>query len=140
MEVRQFMTRHPITVGPNDSLRKARLLMAQGGFRHLPVTENRRVVGIVTDRDICERSPSGMIEGTSIERTDLMDHLRVMGIMTLRPLTVPQDTSVVEAAQLLRSKRLGALLVVEGNDLVGIVTKGDLLDALVAYVSSELVS
>jgi acetoin utilization protein AcuB len=140
MEVRHHMTRHPVTVGPNDSLRKARLLMAQGGFRHLPVIENRRVVGIVTDRDIYERSPSGVVEGLSVERTDLMNHLRVMGIMTLRPLTISAHASVLEAAQLLRSKHLGALLVVEGDELVGIITKGDLLDALVAYASSDLVS
>lgn len=130
------MTRHPVTVDPNDSLRKARLLMGQGGFRHLPVVENRRVVGIVTDRDICERSPSGIIDGNNIERSDLMDHLRVMGIMTLRPLTVSPDTSVVDAAQLLRAKGLGALLVCESDELVGIITKGDLLDALVAAAAT----
>lgn len=130
MDVRRYMTRNPVTVGPNDSLRKARLLLRQGRIRRLPVVEGDRVIGIVTDRDIWERSPTVCTERTQDTPNDLADHLRVMGIMTLQPIMVPSTTSVIEAARRLRTSHVGALLVVDGGTLVGICTKGDLIDAL----------
>ena len=124
------MTRHPVTASPNDSIRKVRLLMQQGHVRRLPVVEDRRVVGIVTDRDIWERIPVGVTEGEESDSRDLSDHLRVMGIMTLQPVSVAPTLPVVEAAQRLRASHIGALLVMEDGVLVGILTKGDLIDAL----------
>jgi acetoin utilization protein AcuB len=130
MEVRHYMTRTPVSVGPNDSIRKVRLLMRQGRVRRLPVVEDRRVVGIVTDRDIWERSPASIPDEGELDGHDLADHLRVMGIMTLRPITISPTLPVVEAARLLRQSHVGALVVVEDGMLVGILTKGDLIDAL----------
>jgi acetoin utilization protein AcuB len=130
MDVHRYMTRTPVTVGPNDSIRKVRLLMRQGHVRRLPVVEDRRVVGIVTDRDIWERSPSGVLDEEELSRHDLVDHLRVMGIMTLQPVTIPPTLPVADAARRLRESHVGALLVVEDGVLVGILTKGDLIDAL----------
>jgi acetoin utilization protein AcuB len=137
MDVRHHMTRNPVTVGPHDSLRKVRLLMREGRLRRLPVTENRRVIGIVTDRDIWERSPSRITDSGRVENEDLMDHLRVMGVMTLQPATIAPTASIVEAARLLRARKVGTLLVVEDQELVGIITKGDLLDALIAAAQSH---
>jgi acetoin utilization protein AcuB len=136
MDVRRYMTRNPVSVGPNDSIRKARLLMRQGHVRRLPVVEDRRVVGIVTDRDIWERSPSSVTDQQELEAPDLADHLRVMGMMTLRPVTVPATLSVADAARRMRESRVGSLLVLEGGLLVGILTKSDLIDALLdGYVT-----
>ena len=133
-DVRRHMTPNPVTVGPHDSLRKVRLLMRQGRLRRLPVIENRRVVGIVTDRDLWERSPSGIGDTAHAQNEDLWDHLRVMGVMTLQPATIAPTASILEAARLVRATKVGALLVVEDQELVGIITKGDLLDALLAAV------
>jgi acetoin utilization protein AcuB len=130
MEVRRYMTRNPVTVGPNDSIRKVRLLMREGHVRRLPVVEDRRLVGIVTDRDLWERSPAGVSETQEVDGHDLADHLRVMGIMSLQPVTVAPTSSVLDAAQLLRDNHLGALLVVEDGVLLGILTKADVIDAL----------
>jgi len=130
MDVRRYMTRNPVIVGPNDSVRKARLLMRQGHVRRLPVVEDRRVVGIVTDRDIWERSPTSVSDLHEEDGPDLADHLRVMGMMTLRPVTIPVTLSVVDAARRLRESRVGCLLVLEDGGLVGILTKSDLIDAL----------
>jgi acetoin utilization protein AcuB len=130
MDVRRYMTRNPVSVGPNDSIRTARLLMRQGRMRRLPVVEDRRVVGIVTDRDLWERSPASVSERQELEGPDLADHLRVMGMMTLRPVTVPATLSVVEAARRMRESRVGSLLVLEDGVLVGILTKSDVIDAL----------
>ncbi|HVO23442.1 MAG TPA: CBS domain-containing protein [Candidatus Margulisiibacteriota bacterium] len=134
------MTRNPVIVGPNDSIRKARLLMRQGHVRRLPVVEDRRVVGIVTDRDIWERSPATSSEQQDTDGSDLADHLRVMGMMTLRPVTIPVTTSVVEAARRMRESRVGSLLVLEEGALVGILTKSDLIDALLEGYSAAPVN
>jgi acetoin utilization protein AcuB len=131
MDVGGCMTRNPLTVSPNDSIRKAQLLMRQGQVRRLPVVENRQIVGIVTDRDIWERSPARVTEGKESEGGDLSDHLRIMGIMTLQPVRVSPTLPIVEAAQQLRRSHIGALLVVDDSLLVGILTKGNLIDALV---------
>ena len=130
MDVRHYMTRTPVSVGPNDSIRKVRLLMRQGHVRRLPVVEDRRVVGIVTDRDLWERSPTSVSDLHEEDGPDLADHLRVMGMMTLRPVTIPVTLSVVDAARRLRESRVGCLLVLEDGGLVGILTKSDLIDAL----------
>jgi acetoin utilization protein AcuB len=129
-DVRAYMTRNPVTVGPSDSIRTVQLLMRQGRVRRLPVVEDRRIVGIVTDRDIWERSPAAVSDGEELDSHNLTDHLRVMGIMTLQPVTVAPTLSVAAAARRLRESHVGALLVVEGGVLVGILTKGDLIDAL----------
>ncbi len=140
MDVRHYMTRTPVTVSPKDSLRKARLLMRQGRLRRLPVVENQRVIGIVTDRDLWERSPSGVTAEENPDSHDLADHLRVMGIMTLQPITVTPSTPIIEAARRLRAARVGALLVVEDGGLVGILTKGNLIDALADGYSDATVN
>ncbi len=141
MDVRDCMTRNPVTVGPNDSIRKALLLMRQGHVRRLPVVEGTRVVGILTDRDIWERSPSGGLDGGHHDDTqDLSDHLKVMGIMSLRPVTVAPTTGLVDAARELRAHHVGALLVVEDGTLVGILTKGDVIDALAGPARPHAVS
>ena len=141
MDVRDCMTRNPVTVGPNDSIRKALLLMRQGHIRRLPVVEGKRVVGILTDRDIWERSPSGSLDGGHHDDgQDLSDHLKVMGIMSLRPLTVAPAMGLGEAARELRTNHVGALLVVEDGALVGIVTKGDLIDAFVGIDVPDVIS
>jgi acetoin utilization protein AcuB len=131
MDVRHHMTRNPLTVHPTDSLRKAWLLMQQGGFSRLPVVEDHRVIGIISARDIWERAPAGVVDSGGPDRDYLMDHLRVMGIMTLQPVAVAPTMPIAEAARLLRERKLGALLVVEGGELLGIITKGDVIDALI---------
>ncbi|MFQ5665092.1 MAG: CBS domain-containing protein [Candidatus Binatia bacterium] len=136
MDVRHHMSRHPVTVEPGDSLHKVQLLMRQGHVRRLPVLDNNRVVGIVTDRDIWERSPSRVADSEHPSDQGLMDHLRVMGVMTLQPVTVAPGTSIVDAARLLRVARVGALLVVEAGELLGIITKADLIDALIGAVTA----
>jgi acetoin utilization protein AcuB len=131
MDVSRYMSRNPVTVGPHDSLRTVQLLMRQGRFHHLPVMEDSRLIGIITDRDVWKRAPSGVMDGNDPSSTDLLDHLRVMGVMTLEPVTVSATLRMIDAAQLMRTKSVGALLIVERGALIGILTKSDVIDALI---------
>ena len=90
------------------------------------------VSGIVTDRDIRDAYPSSLrlLDGPDIDA--FADTHTIDAVMTSRVVTVRPQTSVQEAAQLIRRERFGALPVVENNRLVGILTRSDLLDAFLA--------
>jgi acetoin utilization protein AcuB len=124
MLVRQIMTRHVITIGPETPLETARRLLDQHRIRHLPVVVNDRVVGMVSDRDV--RSASALNGRRAA----------VAGIMTSSPVTVSSETRVEDAARLLLDRKIGGLPVVDGSTLTGIVTADDLMRALVAIVEA----
>ena len=130
------MTRDPATVRPKDSRRVAVETMASVGCRRLPVMAQGQLVGIVADLDIREALNSPIILRERWQDVELMDHATVEACMTVNPITVTPDTPVVEAARLMRDHKVGGLPVVEGTDLVGIVTETDLLDALISLLTS----
>ena len=106
MLVEKRMKRDPVTVTPDDSFRHAMTLIRQRGIRHLPVVQGGRLVGIVTDRDIRQASPS---LATSLEIHELhylLEKVRIHEIMTKKVYTVAPDTPIEEAARYMRRNRL----------------------------------
>jgi acetoin utilization protein AcuB len=132
MDVSQWMTKSVLTVKPQDTLRHARELMAKHRINQLPVVVNDKLVGIVTDRDIRDAYPSSLrlFRGRDID--EFGESYTVEEVMTYNVIAISPQTSIREAAQRMRKQRFGALPVVEGNKLVGIITRSDLLDALLA--------
>ena len=132
MQVSQWMTRPVFTVKPLDTLRTARRLMAEHRINQLPVVKNDKLIGIVTDRDLRDAYPSS----TQIHRSKGVDEFAesytVEEVMTFSVISVTPDTSLEEAAALLRGHRIGALPVVEKGKLVGILTRSDILDFLLS--------
>ena len=118
MKVGDRMTRNPTHVRLSDTLSTARTIMQAEGFKHLPVVETKRVLGVVTDRDV--RQYAANLDQTLVETA-----------MTADPATVSRDTSIEEAASIMLVRRIGCLPVVENGGLVGIITGTDLLRALV---------
>jgi acetoin utilization protein AcuB len=122
-----------ITVETGVSLQEANDLMWEQGIRHLPVLENGRLVGILTDRDLrmatSEFSPNPRKPTAPVEE-----------VMTTPVLTADPLDPVEEAAKVMRDRKVGCLPVVEGRELVGIITGIDLLDALVAMTGARLLS
>jgi acetoin utilization protein AcuB len=135
MFVKEVMTEAPTTIGPNDTLRRAIESMALTACRRLPVVKEGRLVGIVADKDVREALNSPIILRERWQDEELMDHAMVESCMTPDPITVTPDTPVVEAARLMRDRKIGGLPVMEGVKLVGIVTETDLLDALIKLLS-----
>jgi acetoin utilization protein AcuB len=136
MFVRDQMTRHPLTVRPDDSIRKARVLMREGQVRRLPVVEGDRLVGIVTLGDIFRRSPAGPLQDDG-EPNILLDHVLVGGVMSLKPLVTSPDSDLVDAARMMLERKVGALPVLEHGQLVGILTETDVLQALITTLEPE---
>ncbi|MGE5699036.1 MAG: CBS and ACT domain-containing protein [Deltaproteobacteria bacterium] len=132
MIVAKRMMRNPVFVDENDSMKKAMDLLKDREIRHLPVLKDgEKLVGIVTERDIKQASPS---PATALEIREiyyLLDKVKVKQIMTRRPYTISSTAPIEEAALIMREKRIGCLPVVEEGRLVGILTETDILDAFI---------
>lgn len=129
MQVEQWMNRDVVSLGPDDGFRTAMHLIRQKGIRHVPVVEGKRLVGIVTDRDLRQASPSGATSLSIHELHYILEKLTVREIMTKQVVTIRPDQTVEDAALLLLGHRIGGLPVVRDGELVGIVTETDILQA-----------
>jgi len=132
MNVGKRMMRNPVCVDENDSMKKAMDLLKEHEIRHLPVLKDgEKLVGILTERDIKQASPS---PATALEIREiyyLLDKVKVKQIMTRRPYTISSAAPIEEAALIMREKKIGCLPVIEGGRLVGILTETDILDAFI---------
>jgi acetoin utilization protein AcuB len=132
MQVKDWMTPTPITVPPTMPVFEARTLMQERRVRHLLVTEGGELVGMVTDRDLRLNLPE-RADGLSVwDINHMLARLTVGEVMARRVLTVGASRSIEAAARLLLQHRIGALPVLEGSRVVGILTETDLLRALVS--------
>jgi acetoin utilization protein AcuB len=131
MLVKDFMKRDPITVKKDDSFRYALKLIRKEGIKHLPVLEGKRVVGIVTDRDLRQAAPSPATSLEIHELNYLLERLEVEAIMTKTVITVAPESKLLDAAKLLIARKIGCLPVVEQDELVGIITETDILRAYI---------
>jgi nucleotide-binding universal stress UspA family protein len=117
-QVAHWMTSSPVVAGPKENLAAIEAKMREGGFRAIPVLDDGKLVGIVTDRDI--RSHTGYL-----------DHTEARLAMSESLVTVTPTTPVHEAARILVERKIGALPVVDDGRLVGVITTTDLLNAFV---------
>lgn len=130
MNVSEIMTREVVTLEEGQTLREAFGLLQRHRIRHVPVVSEGRLIGIVTDRDLRRATPS-LLTGIDRDSFDkFLDETRVDQVMTRNPYTVTPSMSLKDAAKILIDQRFGALPVIEGGKLVGIVTETDLLKAL----------
>ena len=137
MRVRDLMTGAPITVSPETPMLDAQHLMLSNHFRHLLVTKDDRLVGIVTDRDIRLNLPSPATSLSVWEINHLMTKLTVDQVMTESVITVGPDRDAADAARLMLDHKIGALPVTDGGRLIGIVTETDMLRAFVRSVDER---
>lgn len=136
MRVREIMNREPITVAPEMSVSDARALMKKRGIRHLPVTEDGRMAGVITDRDIRLCLPSPATSLSVWEINYLLARLTVGQVMSKTVLIVEPERDARDAARIMMEHVIGALPVVDGDQLVGIVTETDFLRAFAALADS----
>lgn len=130
MLVKDWMTKNPVTITDDTSMMKAIHLMKQHRFRRLPIMHEGRLVGIVSDRDLKEASPSKATTLDVHELYYLLSDLQVKDIMTRNPITVTPEDTVEHAAQLMLEHTISGLPVVDGQgDLVGIITQSDIFRA-----------
>ncbi len=135
MHVGTFMTRDPITVSEDTSMKDVLLLLRTHKIRHLPVANGKQLVGLVSDRDIRRASPSLLSGIGKSEYERVLDDTTVARIMTREPFTVAENTTLEEAVRVLVERKFGSLPVVKGTDLVGIFTEIDALKVLLSQLN-----
>jgi len=133
MLVRNWMSKNVITVDADVSMHDAMKLMKENGIRMLPVIRKEKLVGIVTDRDLKRASASDATTLDVHELLYLVSQIKVKNIMTVNPITVPQNFTVEETAEvLLKNKISGAPVVDQNGEIVGIITQTDLFRVLIS--------
>jgi acetoin utilization protein AcuB len=116
---------------------EARNLMVSRNIRHLLVVDSQRLVGIVTDRDIRLNLPSRATSLSVWELNYLLAQLTVGAVMTSAVIVVQPDREAGAAARLMLDHKIGALPVMDGQALVGIVTETDFLRAFVSLLETS---
>ena len=124
--VADLMSSEPTTLGCNDELELADDIMKLGRIRHLPVVnEDGSVAGVVSQRDLYHSALIRALGHGTHAVGKTLQSLLVKEVMHDSPITVSPETSIVEAARLMSTQKIGCLLVVENGLLVGILTEGD---------------
>jgi acetoin utilization protein AcuB len=130
MLIKDWMTQDPVTITEDTSMIKAIHIMKERRFRRLPVVAADKLVGMVTDRDLKEASPSKATSLDVHELYYLLAELQVSEIMSRNPISVSQDDTVEHAAQVMLEHTFSGLPVVAGDGkVVGIITQSDVFRA-----------
>jgi acetoin utilization protein AcuB len=130
------MTPNPVTLSPEDSLMEALQLMRLKKIRRVPVLSDGKLVGILVEGDLKRAQPSTLSD-TQEAFISVMEGTQISRIMIRNLVTAAPDTPLLEAARTLFSNKYGALPVLEGEKLVGILTDHDLIGALVKVLEDQ---
>ncbi len=132
MFVAKRMTPNPITVETDTSVMDAADLMHAKKIRRLPVIDNGKLVGIVTDRDLREVGPSPATSLSVHELNYLLAKMKISDVMTKSVLTVSVDATIEEAALLMYKNKIGAVVAIDqAGKVVGIITETDIFKLFV---------
>jgi acetoin utilization protein AcuB len=126
MKVVDVMTKDPLTMSSMETIGQADDLMSTNRIRQLPVVRGKRLIGIVTDRDVRSFLSGSLLESPEARERALGS--AVQEIMTTEPISVSPDDDLQEAVELMIEEKIGGIPVVdEAEGLVGIVTYVDVL-------------
>jgi acetoin utilization protein AcuB len=121
MKIKEWMVKNPITVTKDQTIQECVDLMKEHSIRHLPVVENKKLSGLVTESNLRQVFLASMIEDLKLEDVMIRD-----------PITVTPDTEIEDAAKLIYHNKIGGLPVVDNDDqVVGIITVADLVAAFI---------
>ncbi len=126
MQVRDLMTRDVVSARPGDSLARLRSLMVDRDVRHMPVVEgDQDLVGLVSQRDLLRNHLIEQPDVPDFIEDALLERLLVREVMTTGVVSIEPESDIREAAQIMFENKYGCLPVVEGTQLVGILTESD---------------
>jgi len=141
MIVQDHMTTKLITVKSNTSLWKAWEMMQTHRIRHLPVTEGKRLIGMITDRDLRQLMPSSLSPPEELERFQAWGtQVKVADVMSRKLFFVTPQTPTHEALHIILERRVGCTPVIRGSTLVGILTTRDLLWAMAGQLAPKAIA
>ncbi len=134
MIINEWMTKDVITVDPEASMMRAAKLMKEKGIRRLPVVDDKgKLLGMLSDRDVKEASPSKATTLDVHELYYLLSEIKVKNIMTPNPLTIRDTDTVLKCAAIMHDKKISGLPVLNDKDeLVGIMTQNEVYSVLLS--------
>jgi len=133
MLVKNWMSKDVIFIDADDSMQNAIRLLKEHNIHTLPVVENKKLIGIVTDRDLKRASASDATALEIHELIYLISKIKVRDIMTKHPITVPLDYTIEETTEILMEKRISGVPVVnDSGEMVGIITQSDIFKVIIS--------
>jgi CBS domain-containing protein len=136
--VADLMTKEVVTLDANDTLNVADDVMSLGRIRHMPVIDgNDLVVGLISQRDLFRGALARSLGYGEFGQKKLYATLRVKDVMTNDVLTIPPTATIVDAAEIMTDRKIGCLVVVEGERLVGILTESDFVRLVLSEEARE---
>lgn len=124
--VKDVMTKKPLTITPTNSLQEVSEVFKKHSFRHLPVMDNKQLVGIMSETDFEKILEGARLNHRGPEEMDfLLRETPVQRVMTTHPFTVPPDTPVEEVMEIFYKDKFHAIPVMDHGKLVGIVSQHD---------------
>ena len=129
MAVKDFMTRKVVYISPDTTIAHAADLMREQGLHRLPVIENDKLVGLVTEGTIAEASPSKATSLSIFEMNYLLNNTKVKDVMLRDVITVSKFASLEDATYLMYKNKVGILPVVDNEQVSGVITDRDIFRA-----------
>jgi acetoin utilization protein AcuB len=127
MRISDVMTKNPITVDSETLVLDAQRIMRENNIRRLPVVDKGNLVGIVTQHDLLQASPSPATSLSIHELNYLLAKMKVKEIMKKNPITLTPETPFEEALKMGQDKKIGSFPVLKDGKLVGIATESDIV-------------
>jgi CBS domain-containing protein len=125
--VSEIMMKDPVTLNADDILDLANDIMHLGRIRHIPILDNGKVVGVLSQRNLFQSALAAAMGMRPQERKEHLKAIRVRDVMSAPVVTASPATGVKEAARTMVDKKIGCLPVMENDRLVGLVTESDIL-------------
>lgn len=139
MLVRDKMSKPPVTITPETPFQDALKLMREQRFRRLPVVNRSgELIGIVSERDLLYATPSPASSLSVWELQYLLSQLQVQNMMAKNVVTTTPDTPIEDAAEVMATRKIGGMPVVDENNYVlGVITETDIFNAFVEMMAID---
>lgn len=124
---KEIMMGSPVTLKPQDTLDLANDVISLGRIRHIPVVEDGRLVGMLTERDLMGAAASKIFGLKQKSKSALLKSVLIKDVMKTRVMTVAPETPIKDVAHLMADKKIGCVPVMSAGALVGLVTTTDIL-------------
>ena len=125
--VRDVMKKKVVRISADDTLWIVKEIMDLASVRHIPVVDGGTLVGVVSQRDLLRASLSNVMGISAEEQKIFLEGVRISEVMSAPPRTIAPGEAIQAAARIMAEYKIGCLPVVDGREIVGILTETDVL-------------
>ena len=137
MLVNERMSRPVISVTPDEPIHDVLAMFKKEHIRRAPVMKDGKLVGIISQGDLLNASPSPVTTLSVWEMNYLLSKVTVKNVMSKKVISIARDTPIEEAARIMADKKIGGLPVVDGDKVVGMITETDLFKVFLELMGAR---